>query len=108
MKNSELENVGFVSLAQGQEREITGGFCGDLLSWAMARVGEGHVWFTVMSNINAIAVASLSEAAAIVLCHGVELAPEVKQKAELEGVSVFSTELAEYEAACLFYERFKG
>ena len=29
-------------------RTITGGYCGDLLSWVMGRAKEGNVWSTVL------------------------------------------------------------
>ena len=40
------------------EREIEGGYCGDLLSWVMGRADSGSAWVTIMSNINIVAVAS--------------------------------------------------
>ena len=41
-------------------REVAGGYCGDLLSWVMSRAQSGDVWFTVMGNVNSIAVAMLA------------------------------------------------
>ena len=48
-------------------REVTGGYCGDLLSWVMGRAPAGCVWLTVMGNVNAIAVAVLADVACILL-----------------------------------------
>ena len=42
------------------EREITGGYCGDLLSWVMSRAQSGDCWLTVMGNVNSIGVAVLA------------------------------------------------
>ena len=61
------------------DKEIRGGFCGDLLSWAMGRAGEGCAWCTVMGSINAVAVASLADAALIVLCHDAVLMEDIAQ-----------------------------
>ena len=36
--------------------QITGGYVGDLLSWVMGRAEAGHVWVTIMTNINILAV----------------------------------------------------
>jgi hypothetical protein len=47
-----------LNLSDG-EKEITGGYTGDLLSWVMGRASCGNAWITIMSNINIIAVASL-------------------------------------------------
>ena len=108
MKNTGLEQLGFKRLTEGPEKDISGGFCGDLLSWAMARVEAGHVWFTVMGNLNTIAVASLADAAGVVLCHGADVPDEVLERATQEGISVFATELPEYEAACLLHDSITG
>lgn len=32
------------------EREVTGGYVGDLLSWVMGRAQAGNAWITIMSN----------------------------------------------------------
>ena len=43
------------------DREISGGYAGDLLSWVISRAKSGDVWVTIMSNINIVAVASLTD-----------------------------------------------
>lgn len=50
------------------ERETDGGYCGDFLSFVMQRAPENSVWFTVMTNVNVAAVASLTGVAAVVVC----------------------------------------
>ena len=75
------------------EREVTGGYCGDLLSWVMGRAESGDAWVTIMSNINIIAVATLADPACIVLAEGVEIDADVLNKAEREGVNVISSTL---------------
>ena len=75
------------------EREVTGGYCGDLLSWVMGRAESGDAWVTIMSNINIIAVATLADPACIVLAEDVELDADVLAKAEREGVNVLSSAL---------------
>ena len=51
---------GFAPAVEAETREIAGIFTGDLLSWAMGRAKEGDAWFTVMGNVNAVAVAALA------------------------------------------------
>lgn len=103
MTTRALSELGFVQVTGSEEeREITGGFCGDLLSWAMGRAQEGQVWFTVMGNLNTIAVASLADVAAVVLCHDAALAEDARQRAEQEGICLFTTGLPEFEAAAAF------
>lgn len=72
-------------------REVTCGYCGDLLSWVMGRAPADSVWITVMSNLNVIAVASLADVACIVLAEGAVLDEDAKKRAELEGMNVYSS-----------------
>ena len=81
------------------EREITGGYCGDLLSWVMGRAQSGDCWFTVMGNINAIAVSVLADCACIVLCENSTLDEDAKTRAEMQGVTIFSSEENSYALA---------
>lgn len=82
-----------------EEREITGCYSGDLLSWVMSRAQEGDVWLTVMGNINAVAVAVLTDCACIVLTENASLDEQAKNKAELQGVCFLQSEKNAYELA---------
>lgn len=96
------QSCGFALKTTAEAKEINGAFAGDLLSWAMSRVTQADVWFTVMGNINAVAVASLSDCACIVLCHGAALAEDALARAQREGIVIMTTELSEYEAITAF------
>ena len=39
------------------DKEIKGGYCGDLLSWVMGRAEASNVWLTIMTNMNIAAAA---------------------------------------------------
>ena len=39
------------------DREVSGVYIGDLLSWVMGRAGADEAWITIMSNRNIVAVA---------------------------------------------------
>ena len=80
-----------------EDREITGCYSGDLLSWVMSRAKEGDVWLTVMGNINAVAVAVLTDCACIVLTENASLDEQAKDKAELQGVCILQSEKNAYE-----------
>lgn len=110
MTTKELLGIDGFEPLTGEDREkvITGAFAGDLLSWAMSRVSEGDAWFTVMGNINAVAVAALSDCACIVLCHGSVIADDARLRAENEGIVIIRTELTEYEAVTAFNRVFPG
>lgn len=82
-----------------EEKEITGCYCGDLLSWVMSKAKEGDVWLTVMGNINAVAVAVLTECACIVLTENASLDEAAKAKAEIQGVCFLQSDKNAYELA---------
>ncbi len=69
-------------------REVLGGYAGDLLSWVMGRASSGDAWVTIMSNLNIVAVASLADTACILLAEGVELDVGVAERANAQGVNI--------------------
>lgn len=81
------------------EREVSGGYTGDLLSWVMGRASQDNAWITIMSNINIVAVASLSDVSVIILAEGVQADAGVLETAEQKGVNVVSSELPAFEIA---------
>lgn len=94
------EKLNLKILVEGDaDREATGGYCGDLLSWVMGRAQSGDCWFTVMGNINAVAVAVLADCACIVLTENAILDDDAKKRAEMQGVWVLSTEENSYTMA---------
>ena len=81
------------------DREINGAYIGDLLSWVMGNVQADNVWITIMSNINVVAVASLSDVSCILLADSVTLQDDVLNTAKEKGVNILSTSLSAYDAA---------
>ena len=81
------------------ERKIEGVYIGDLLSWVMGRAQSDNIWITIMSNINVIAVASLSDVSCVLLAENVTLDDEVLNTAKAKGINILSTPLAAYDAA---------
>lgn len=89
-------------------REVTGGYCGDLLSWVMGRAGGGSAWITVMGNVNAVAVAVLADVACIILAEGAQLDKAAKQKAEQNGVAVLTSGRSAYTLAVALSKILEG
>ena len=94
---SELENFTAVVMPE-PERCICGAYVGDLLSWVMGRAKADDAWVTIMSNVNVVAVASLSDVACVILAEGVTLDGDVIGVARERGINVLSTSLPSYEA----------
>lgn len=78
------------------DRIFDGVYTGDLLSWVMSRLSEDKVWITIMSNVNVVAVASLADAACVILAEGVEPDPEALEAAKNKGVTLLSSPLDSY------------
>ena len=81
------------------DREVTGCYIGDLLSWVMGRAGADSVWVTIMTNINTVAVATLVDAAMVIIAENAEIEPEVIQKAQEKGVNLYTSPLDAYALA---------
>ena len=86
-----------IYIADG-EREILGGYAGDLLSWVMGRASEGDAWVTIMSNSNIVAVSMLADPSCIVLSEGVMPDDDALQKAKEQGVNLICTRLDTFTA----------
>ena len=84
-------NPQVLSLPEG-DKTVRGCYTGDLLSWVMGRAQSGDCWFTVMGNINAVAVSVLADCACIVLCENSTLDDDAKMRAEMQGVAILSSE----------------
>ena len=81
------------------EREVDGVYIGDLLSWVMGKAGEGNAWITIMSNVNVIAVATLSDVACVIFAEGVMPDADLITLANVKGVNLLSSPLSAYETA---------
>jgi len=81
------------------DREVNGCYVGDLLSWVMGRAGEDNVWITIMSNMNVIAVASLTDVSCVILAEGVTLEEDVLNTAKAKGINVLSSKEPIFETA---------
>ncbi len=92
MKTETVVNALGLTLIAGETPEsFDGVYAGDFLSRAMSRVSEGDLWITIMNNINVIAVASLTDAAAVILAEDVAMDESVIAAANAKGVCVYSS-----------------
>ena len=79
------------------ESSIDGVYAGDLLSWVMAKAKTGNLWLTIMSNVNIVAVAALTEISAIILAEDVQCDTEVLTVANEKGINILSSPLSVYQ-----------
>lgn len=78
------------------DREIHGGYAGDLLSWVMGRAGADSAWATIMTNINVVAVASLADVSCVVICEGCALDEAAVKAAEDKSVNIIYADMPVY------------
>lgn len=82
-----------------EKREIEGCYIGDLLSLAMAKVETDNIWITIQTNLNTVAVASLADAACILIVDGFVPDKNTLEKAAEQEIVILNTEMSAYEAA---------
>jgi len=86
------------------QKSFSGVYVGDLLSRAMSRVKEDNIWVTIMSNVNVIAVATLTEPAAVVLAEDVSLQDDALEGAKENSITVLRSPLSAYEICARLHE----
>ncbi|MBP5633039.1 MAG: AraC family transcriptional regulator [Clostridia bacterium] len=102
------EKLGFSILTGDGEREITGFYACDLLSWVISHAKTGDMWVTVMNNINILAVASLVDVACIVIPEGVEIYDNLAERANEKGITILATELSAADAVIKTHDLING
>lgn len=108
MTVKDLINSGeFTVINKGEklDREITVPFCCDLLSIAMGKMPAGAAWVTVMGNINTLAVATLADAACIILAEDCKLDEPSKLKAKEQGITILYSEYPIFHTALMIYKK---
>ncbi len=97
---SKFKNFEPLVIADG-EREIKGGYIGDLLSWVMGRAKQDDAWITIMTNINIVAVAALTDVSCVIIAEGAKPEQEVLDTAKEKEINIISSSLPAYETALL-------
>lgn len=88
------------------EKEINGGYTSDLLSDVMGHAQAGHVWITLQTHKNVVAIASLKDLAAIILVKGFEPDEDMLEQAKEEDIPVLGTEEQAFEVTGEIYSLF--
>ena len=82
---------------KSMDKEVSGGYAGDLLSNVMGQAASGSIWVTMQGHQNIIAVAALIGLSAIIVAGGIEPDNEAIVKAEKEGMALLTTALPVFE-----------
>lgn len=84
----ELKIIGGSS---GLNKEVTGVYSSDLLSWVMSHAKSGNAWITVQVHPNVIAVASLLNLSCVIIPENIEVENVTIEKANEEGIPVLKS-----------------
>ena len=82
---------------------VTGGYCGDLLSWIIGRAEKGQALITIMSNPNVAAVAELAELSCVILAENVSPDEKLRTRAAAEGFPLLSSPESSFALAGQLY-----
>jgi len=107
MKVSELVKELELTVFCGEEglgNEIRDGYSSDLLSDVMGHLDEGMIWITMQTHQNILAVASLKDAAAVLIVNGSSPDEETLQKGKEEGIPLLGTKLPSFEVGGKIYQ----
>jgi hypothetical protein len=94
-----VETLGWQVLAGEDllDREVSGGYVADLLSCVMAGADADHLWITLQTHGNIIAVASLLNLSGIVIAEGAPVPEGTLAKAQQQEMVVISSPEPVYE-----------
>ena len=81
------------------DAEVDGCYVGDLLSWVMGRAEADNIWITIMTNVNIIAVATLSGVSAVVVAEGLEIPENVVETANAQGINLLRSKGSAFETS---------
>jgi len=88
----------------GLEREVSGGYVGDLLSDVMANSVEGNIWITLQTHVNIVAVAVFKNLSAIVIVNGRMPDSDTMDRAVSENIPILLTGRSAFETAGKLYQ----
>ena len=94
---AESLSLNVFSAPEGLDREVTGGYASDLLSDVMGHAQEGHIWITLQTHKNIMAIASLKDLACIVLVKDLEPNQDTIEQSNEEGIPILSTSKEAFE-----------
>ena len=82
-------------------------YTSDLLSAALAKVTEDHVWITVQVHQNILGVASIKQAAAVILSENLMPDQDLIKKAQEKNILILLSPFTSYETSGMLYNMLK-
>jgi len=85
------------TLTAEAEMEVTGGYCGDLLSHVLASASPGNLWITIQNHVNVVAVAQVVGLSAVVMTDGRRPDKASLERAQATGISLLGSSESSFE-----------
>lgn len=86
-----------------EDGDVTGGYCGDLLSHVLASARPGAVWITIQHHANVVAVAQVAGLRAVILAEGKRPDEATLVRAQASGVIVLGSDAPAFDLCGRFY-----
>lgn len=105
MKTSDLAQILDLEIVQGSynDREITTAYTSDLLSDVMGNAEDNAVLITIQAHKNTMAVATLKDSPAIIICNNRPIPEDLLEAAQEEGIAIFVTSQNQFEVSGKLY-----
>jgi hypothetical protein len=91
-----------------EDSPLSGAYTSDLLSDVMANAGEGGALITIQAHKNTVAVSSLVNIRAIVICNSRPLPPDMLEAARNEGIAVLLSAENQFTVSGKLYRLLRG
>ncbi len=98
------EKLELKGLTKVFDKSVTGVYISDMVSDVIANAKAGNILITVQVHNNVIAAANLVDVSGIVITRGRKPSDDMVALAEKAGISVFSTDLNNWQIASMLYE----
>lgn len=92
-----VDQLGLETITGFLDGEISGVYVGDLLSNVMARAKEQDLWITIQGHPNVVAVASLTNVAAVIVVEDFQIEEAAIKRALEHEVNILRTPMTAYE-----------
>ena len=83
--------------------DVTGGYCGDLLSHVLASASQGCLWITIQHHNNVVAVAQVAGLTAVLLADGKLPNDETLKRAMDGGIVLLGSSESAFEISGQLY-----
>lgn len=105
MNITDLKTLLPLTVVQGEyeDKDITGVYTSDLLSDVLANANDNDVLVTIQAHKNTLAVATVKDSPAIIVCNGREIPEDMIEAARNEKIAIFSTDINQFEVSGKLY-----